>query len=101
LCEKKHSYVDQNIERILSFLSTLFVTQVDRLKVEGFQGQIMSDHTKLRVFELADQVKVLVCISYLGFLHSEMINTSAFSLQPNRLSRAPFFFTCISLCYYL
>ena len=34
------------------------VTQVDRLKVEGFQGQIMRDYTKLRAFELADEVEV-------------------------------------------
>ena len=36
------------------------VTQVDRLKVEGFQGQIMRDHTKLRAFKLADEGTVLV-----------------------------------------
>jgi hypothetical protein len=39
----------------------------------------MSDHTKLGVFELADQVEVLVHISHLGFLHSEMSKT----LQPS------------------
>ncbi len=49
----------------------------------------MSDHTKLGVFELADQVEVLVHISHLGFLHSEMIKIlqpSVFNLKPKHLS---------------
>ena len=33
----------------------------------------MSDHTKHRAFELADEVVVLVYVSHLGFLNSEMI----------------------------
>jgi hypothetical protein len=41
----------------------------------------MSDHTKLRAFELADEVVVLVYVSHLGFLHSEVIKI----LQPRSL----------------
>jgi hypothetical protein len=59
--------------------SITVTTQVDRLKVEDFKAQIMHDHTKLRAFELADEVVVLVYISHLGFLHSEMIKI----LQPS------------------
>jgi len=33
--------------------------QVDRLKAEGFQGQTMRDHTRLRAFELAIKPKVV------------------------------------------
>jgi hypothetical protein len=39
----------------------------------------MSDHTKLRAFELADEIVVLVYVSHLGFLNSEMIKI----LQPS------------------
>jgi hypothetical protein len=39
----------------------------------------MSDHTKLKAFELADEVVVVVYVSHLGFLHSEVIKT----LQPS------------------
>jgi len=50
--------------------------------VEDCKGQIMHDHTKLRAFELADEVVVLAYISHLGFLHSEMIKI----LQPSVLN---------------
>jgi hypothetical protein len=33
--------------------------QADRLKTEGFQGQTMRDHTRLRAFELAIEPKVV------------------------------------------
>jgi hypothetical protein len=33
-------------------------TQVDRLKAEGFQGQTLRDHPRLRAFELAIESKV-------------------------------------------
>jgi hypothetical protein len=39
----------------------------------------MSDHIKHRAFELADEVVVLICLSHLGFLHSEVIKI----LQPS------------------
>ncbi len=50
--------------------------------MEDCKGQIMHDHTKLRAFELADEVVVLAYISHLGFLHSEMIKI----LQPSVLN---------------
>jgi hypothetical protein len=38
---------------------TFAITQADRLKAEGFQGQTMRDHTRLRTFELVIEPKVV------------------------------------------
>jgi hypothetical protein len=42
-----------------------------RLKTEGFQGQTMRDHTKLRAFKLADEVAMLVYRETAGFPKKE------------------------------
>jgi hypothetical protein len=42
-----------------------------RLKTEGFQGQTMRDHTKLRAFKLAEEVAMLVYRETAGFPKKE------------------------------
>jgi len=46
--------------------------QVDRLKAEGFEGALMRDHTRLRAFEMADEVAILVYKVTVGFPKEEM-----------------------------
>ena len=56
---------------------------MDRLKVEGFQEQIMLDHTKLRAFELADEVALLIYQVTAGFPREELYGSIVESIDRN------------------
>jgi len=67
----------------VSVLWTWQTDQVDRLKAEGFRGQIMRDHTRRRAFKLAIEPKVVETERVLnGLIRAlrDVLWPSAFSL---------------------